>query len=109
MGKANEWVLLMLSLEWWEALLDVVAGAAYGVRPTAQEQEQVSWGSFSCLLPEPDGLCEFAILDLHMIVSAIWTQSEQLGNSTLLPIVPKNEFICQFLKDLENSASFVNA
>lgn len=108
MGKANEWVLLMLSLEWWEALLDVVAGAAYGDGPTSQEQV-VSWGSFSCLLPEPDGLCELAISDLHMIVSATCTQSEQLGNSTLLPIVPKNEFICQFLKDLENSASFVNA
>lgn len=108
MGKANECVLLMLSLEWWEALLDVVAGAACDVGlpdrgPSAEKQ--VSWGSLSCLFPEPVGLCELHISDLHMIVSVTCTQSAQHGNSTLLPTVPKNEFICQFLRDLENSAS----
>jgi len=112
MGKANECVLLMLSLEWWETLLDVVAGAAYDVGPPDRgpsAQEKVSWGSFSCLFPEPFGLCELHISDLHMIVSATCTQSAQQGNSTLLPTVPKNEFICQFLRDLEKSASVATA
>ena len=60
MGKENECALLMLSLDWWEAMLEVFAWQVHDVWPDWESEAllEVSWWSSTCLLSELVILCK---------------------------------------------------